>query len=91
VKAVPDYILRELARQVEAESRRRLRSLFGTASLAVERLLPDGRPDVLHACPEHDIGAVPPLCPVCLGSGLVDDERLDRWLAWVNRGRDGQL
>lgn len=37
------------------------------------------RQTVRHACPEHGIAYVPPLCPVCLGTGLVTTERLARW------------
>lgn len=40
---------------------------------------------VRHACPECHIAYPRPLCPVCLGAGLVSTERLDRWQAEQNR------
>ncbi|OLE29612.1 MAG: hypothetical protein AUG44_03430 [Actinobacteria bacterium 13_1_20CM_3_71_11] len=87
---VPAYILRELERQRDAEAKARLRAAFGLVG-PVEALLPDGPREVLHACPDHPTNEVPPLCPVCLGCGLVDDERLARYQAWLWRDREGPL
>ena len=43
------------------------------------------RQQVTHACPEHPIDAVPPLCPVCIGTGLVTTERLAAYQREQNR------
>lgn len=32
-----------------------------------------------HACPECPLGTPAPLCPVCLGAGIIDTDRLARW------------
>lgn len=37
----------------------------------------------LHACPCCDIGRPGGFCQVCLGTGLVDDERLDRYMVSI--------
>jgi len=89
---VPDYLARLLARAAEREARRRLGHLFGTAGVEAEPLIEDAPAgEVLYACPECDIGRPAPLCLVCLGAGVVDAQRLDRWVAWVNRGKQGPL
>lgn len=37
--------------------------------------------EVRHACPECPVGYPKPLCPVCLGAGLVTDRRLRQYEA----------
>jgi hypothetical protein len=37
------------------------------------------RNDAMHACPDCPIGNPKPLCPVCLGAGLITADRLDRY------------
>jgi hypothetical protein len=34
--------------------------------------------EVTHACPNCQFNNPRPLCPICLGAGLVSDERLAR-------------
>lgn len=43
------------------------------------------RQPVEHACPECGLIEVKPFCPVCLGTGMVDAQRLSRWQADQNR------
>ncbi len=41
--------------------------------------------EIFHMCPGEGCGMRPrPFCPVCLGAGLVDDERLTMWLREQN-------
>ncbi len=42
-----------------------------------------------HACPECPIGNPAPLCPVCLGAGIVSTDRLSRWQYQQNQGAPG--
>ncbi len=43
-----------------------------------------GRDDIRHACPDHTINDVPPLCPWCYGLGTVDEATLARYVRTKN-------